>query len=141
MLQDILTTSEDTMAKAPTLDLEAMSGKQLEELIQKAAALKEERKAETIQSLRVKIQAMMEDEGLSLTEVFPPAQPTPARGRPRSTDGTRAPAKDKYKFPDGSSWTGKGRLSNVARQYLVQDGVDLEDKEAMRDGLSKYLIP
>lgn len=51
----------------------------------------------------------------------------------------RSPAKIKYRFPDGSTWTGKGRMPIAAKAYL--EGVDADDdKEARDQALAQYMV-
>lgn len=125
-------TLETDMAKAPQNSLEGMTGRELEELIQKAQTLKQERKAATIQTLREKWQAEAEDEGLELREVFPPPAPPKAPREPREP-GTRTPARIKYRHPDDPSltYTGRGRLPN----WMAED---MEKTSKTKDD---YLLP
>lgn len=142
-------TPETDMAKQPTQpSLEDLSPRELEALIERATALKTEKKAETIQALRARWQDEAEEAGITLSEVFPPSQPPskPRQTTPREP-GTRTPARIKYRFPDDTEWSGKGRIPLGARSYLIKEGVTLkdsgffEDLDAGKAALEKFLIP
>lgn len=126
MLQDTPVPTGDTeMAKAPTLNLEDMTGAQLQDLIYKAQQLRTEKKAQTIQDLRIKIQDMCEEEGVELSEVYPP--PSPTRGR-KPTESGRAPARMKYrslKDPSLQS-AGKGRPAKWLIEEMAETGKPME---------------
>jgi DNA-binding protein H-NS len=144
---DSVETLETDMAKAPQLNLEDMNGAQLQELIQKAQALKEERKAEKVQELRSRWAAECEEEGIALSDIFPPAQP-PSKPRQKAErePGTRTPARVKYRFPDDTEWSGKGRIPLGARSFLKNAGATIkesgffEDLELGKLALQKFTV-
>lgn len=133
------------MAKLP--DINDLTGKQLAELIDKARQLQLDRYDEKKQQLRNKWAAEADAEGITLGDIFPPAR---GRSQPRQSvagqPGTRTPARDKYRFPDGTTWSGKGRIPMLARPYLDKDGIKFtdtgffKDKDAGNVVLQKYLI-
>ena len=121
-------------------ELEGMSVKALQKLIADAQALIQEHRAEKIQNLKTKWQAEAEEEGLTVMEVLG------IRTRKPKGDGTRAPAKAKYKLPNGDTWSGKGRIPLALREALKgakgwnEQEATFEDKEAREKALSKFLI-
>ena len=132
---------EKQMARLP--EITELSGKQLNQLIESAEKLLKQRKATKIQEYRDKIAAELGEEGISIAEVFGTA-PKP-RGRPKG-DGSRSPAKMKYRLPDGTEWSGKGRLPVVLRDALKgaegysENDASFDSKEARAKALEKYLI-
>ena len=92
-----------------------MSGKQLQKLIADAQALQAERKAGRIQELKQKWTAEAEEEGFNLLEILGNRKDN---GRKSKADGNRSPAKMKYRLPDGSEWSGKGRIPRTLREAL-----------------------
>ena len=140
MLEEtLIETPEEDMAKAPTL--EELSGKQLIKMIADAQELLQARKQEAILGLRTKILEMCEDEGVALTDVFPPAQP-PQRAKKVNGEATPGPkAAIKYRFPDGSTWAGRGRPPQHVKDFAGADGVNGKGflSNTGKETLTKYL--
>lgn len=145
----MLDTIEEPMARKPDeerplqLDqLERLTGKQLLVVIEKCQQLLGERKATKLQELRERWQAEAEEEGLMLTDLFPPA----ARAPRKAADGTRRPAELKYRLPSGKLWGGRGRLPLEAREALAGlEGFDPETgtfdpPELRAEALKRFLI-
>ena len=124
-------------------ELEALSGKQLKKLLEDAAALQVERKEGRLQELRAKWTTEAEEEGFTMMEVIGIRKED---GRKPKTDGSRSPAKMKYRLPDGSAWSGKGRIPRALRDALKgAEGYSEKDssfdgKEARNKALEKFLI-
>lgn len=85
-----------------SIDLKKLSNSQLNDLINKAAKRKEELAVETVQKVRDRINKILNDEGLSLDEVF-----GSRRGRPKTV---KFKVKPKYRNPADPSqvWSGRG---------------------------------
>src|SRR5262245_4510194 len=117
-------------------DLKDLSVKQLRDVIASAQELINEKLEHERQEAREKVQKMANELGYSSIEEM---LGLPTR-RGRGASGSRTPAKNKYQLPDGTKWTGKGRLPLAFRPVLVDDGINLGDNAAVKKGLQKYLI-
>lgn len=84
------------------IDLKSLSQHQLNELINRAESRKHELAKENIVKVREKILAILENEGITLEQLFA------GRGPVRKT---RRPAKAKYRNPAdrGETWSGRGK--------------------------------
>ena len=124
-------------------EINNLTGRQLNHLIENAQILLAERKATKIQEYRTKLAEELGEEGISIAEVFGAASKT--RGRPKG-EGTRTPARAKYRLPDNSLWSGKGRLPLALREALKgsegysEDTATFDTKEARNKALEQYLI-
>ena len=141
MLEEVANSQEQKMVTKK--ELEGMTGKQLQKLIAEVQALQMERRAGRIQELRQKWAAEAEEEGFTVIEVLGIRK---ENGRKPKGDGTRAPAKMKYRLPDGTEWSGKGRLPLALRDALKgtegysEKDASFDSKEARAKALEKYLI-
>src|SRR5437868_4811470 len=106
MVLDTLIQPETTMA-VKSADLKGMNSKQLQKLIDDARAMQDEHRAADIQETREKWTKEAEELGLSISEILG-IKTGNGKGKPK--DGSRSPAKDKYKLPDGTLWSGKGKI-------------------------------
>lgn len=128
-------------------ELTDLSGKALQKLIADATALQQERRDGTIQEIRERWQKEAEEEGLSVLDILgiKQEQPIAKRGRPKG-NGARTPAKAKYRLPDGTDWSGKGRLPLTLRDALKgsegysEEDASFDSKEARAAALAPYLI-
>jgi DNA-binding protein H-NS len=84
------------------INLEALSHKELEDLINSAESHIKASRADTIKTTRGKIEALLASNGLTLAEVFP------TRGGKSGKTGTVAP---KYQNPSNTTqtWSGRGK--------------------------------
>jgi DNA-binding protein H-NS len=84
------------------INLEALSHKELEDLINSAESHIKASRADTIKATRSKIEALLTSNGLTLAEVFP------TRGGKGGKTGTVAP---KYQNPSNATqtWSGRGK--------------------------------
>lgn len=87
-----------------SIDLKKLSNSQLNDLISKAAKRKQELAVETVQKVRDRIGKILNDEGLSLDDVF-----GNRRGRPAKS-AVKFKVKPKYRNPADASqvWSGRG---------------------------------
>lgn len=85
-----------------SIDLKKLSNSQLNDLIQKAAKRKDELAVETVQKVRDRITKILNDEGLTMEQVF-----GMRRGRGKTV---KFKVKPKYRNPADPSqvWTGRG---------------------------------
>jgi DNA-binding protein H-NS len=86
-------------------DLEKMSQRELEDVIQRAQALKAATRDRARQELRSAIDAMLTEHGFSINEVYP------TRGGGRKSAGGSVV---RYRNPENTvqTWTGRGRKPN-----------------------------
>lgn len=121
------------------VDLTNLNGRELEAVIQEAGQLLLERRTLKIEELRTKIAGELAEEGLSVSEVLG-LEPAKVRGH------RNRPTRKKYQLPDGSLWSGKGRLPLCLREALKgAEGYDEESgnfdtKASRRAALEKFLF-
>jgi DNA-binding protein H-NS len=101
------------------IDLKSLSPKELKALIANAESHMQEARANQIQEVRKKIDALLNNSGLSLADVYP------ARGGKGGKRGTVAP---KYRNPDDPSqtWTGRGKRPLWFAAAVKRRGVTAE---------------
>jgi DNA-binding protein H-NS len=101
------------------IDLKSLSPKELKALIANAESHMQEARANQIQEVRKKIDALLSSSGLDLADVYP------ARGGKGGKRGTVAP---KYRNPDDPSqtWTGRGKRPLWFAAALKRRGVTAE---------------
>jgi DNA-binding protein H-NS len=101
------------------IDLKSLSPKELKALIANAESHMQEARANQIQEVRKKIDALLSSSGLDLADVYP------ARGGKGGKRGTVAP---KYRNPDDPSqtWTGRGKRPLWFAAALKRRGVSVE---------------
>lgn len=120
MLDNPHINPEDIMAKQERplqLDqLAHLTGKQLNDVLAETQRLLQERRGATIQAIRERWQAEVEEEGLTLSDIFPPAR-DPSKARQRASQG----AAPRYRLPTGEEWSGRGRLPQPFKLALDQD--------------------
>lgn len=97
--------------------LDGLSPKELQALIAQAQSRMESARAEHIQSVKAKIDALLKAEGLQLSEVY-----TRRGGKRGKRAGAGAP---KYRNPADASqtWTGHGKKPMWFQQALKKSGV------------------
>ena len=142
MLEEVTSTEEeaDDMAKQP--DLSELNTKQLKKVIEEAQARLKEIEATELLDVRKRLNEWVAESGFPLDVILGGQK---ASGKAKGKDG-RTPARDKYSFPDGTKWSGKGRIPLTARPHLEKDGVSFtdsgffEDKDAGKKALERYLI-
>ncbi len=111
--------------------LDGLSPKELQALIAQAQSRMESARAEHIQNVRTKIDALLKAEGLQLSEVYA------GRGGKR---GKRAGAGiPKYRNPADSSqtWTGHGKKPTWFQQALKKSGVTADSLLITRTATKK----
>ena len=124
-------------------DLKDLTSKHLKDLRGYIDEMLAERQDREKQEGRQKVQAIAEELGISIYDLV--GIQKQGKGRPKG-DGTRTPAKAKYRLPNGETWSGKGRIPLALREAL--DGAPgwdageatFEDKEARDKALSKFLL-
>ena len=105
----------------PSLQMDNMSVLELNELIERATALRDGKIGAERQAFINRIRAEAEGLGLTMQDLI--ATPKPER----KTAGGREPAAIKYKDREtGATWTGRGRMAKVFRERLDQ-GRSLEE--------------
>lgn len=122
-----------------TIDISALSAKELENLISQAKKRKTTlNKRKPAAAVRKKVVALLKAEGYSLEELFGGAAPARA-GRPAKAAKSAAPAARKARKPLGKvapkyrnpantaeTWTGRGKQPRWLAAYTAQ-GKKLED--------------
>lgn len=117
MLEELTTTNEEDMATVPKLG--ELNGRQLQKLIEDAQELQKERRSGRLQELRQKWKSEADEEGFTIQEVLGLNSARKAKG-----DGTRSPARIKYKAPDGTPFAGKGRIPHAFRKAFTANKVE-----------------
>lgn len=117
-----------------TIDISALSAKELESLISQAKKRKTTlNKRKPVAAVRKKVVALLKAEGYSLEELFAGAAPAAARaGRPAKAAKTAAPAARKARKPlgkvapkyrnpanTGETWTGRGKQPRWLAGYTA----------------------
>jgi DNA-binding protein H-NS len=127
-------------------DIETMNFKQLSAFVQQASTRMLEMREQELQTARQKVQEMCEELGVTSYQLLGIPEPQPQRGRPKGTNGSKAPARPKYLLPNGETYSGKGRIPLVLREALKDaEGWDAEmgqfdTKEARQKALEPFLI-
>ena len=141
-------TMEKIVAKKDGMreQLEAMELSELHAHVKMANEVLEAKRLVEKDDAKRRVQEMADMLGYSsIAEMLDIRQYTNGVTRKRG-DGTRTPAKAKYKLPDGSEWSGKGRLPLSLRAALDgaagydPDEAKFESKEARDEALKKFLI-
>jgi len=123
-----------------TIDISALSAKELENLISQAKKRKTTlNKRKPLAAVRKKVVALLKAEGYSLEELFGGAAPAARAGRPAKAAKSAAPAARKARKPlgkvapkyrnpanTGETWTGRGKQPRWLAAYTAQ-GKKLED--------------
>ncbi|GFZ99958.1 H-NS family nucleoid-associated regulatory protein [Dyella caseinilytica] len=110
------------------IDLKSLSPKELKALIANAESHMQDARANQIQEVRKKIDALLSSSGLSLADVYP------TRGGKGGKRGSVAP---KYRNPDDPSqtWTGRGKrplwfAAAVKRRGVTAESLLIEGAKA-----------
>lgn len=109
---------EDDMKKA---ELDAMTTKQLREVVTKANDIIQQRKEGEIIKGRALMQEIAGDLGVSLFELLGVPQPPPPRAK--KGNGTKSPAKIAFQLPGGQTWSGRGRAPQPVKDLVGASGV------------------
>ena len=123
-----------------TIDISALSAKELENLISQAKKRKTTlNKRKPLAAVRKKVVALLKTEGYALEELFGGAAPAARAGRPAKAAKSAAPAARKARKPlgkvapkyrnpanTGETWTGRGKQPRWLAAYTAQ-GKKLED--------------
>ncbi|ALN59545.1 MULTISPECIES: H-NS family nucleoid-associated regulatory protein [Lysobacter] len=123
-----------------TIDISALSAKELENLISQAKKRKTTlNKRKPLAAVRKKVVALLKAEGYALEELFGGAAPAARAGRPAKAAKSAAPAARKARKPlgkvapkyrnpanTGETWTGRGKQPRWLAAYTAQ-GKKLED--------------
>ncbi|UZW61660.1 H-NS family nucleoid-associated regulatory protein [Lysobacter enzymogenes] len=123
-----------------TIDISALSAKELENLISQAKKRKTTlNKRKPLAAVRKKVIALLKAEGYALEELFGGAAPAARAGRPAKAAKSAAPAARKARKPlgkvapkyrnpanTGETWTGRGKQPRWLAAYTAQ-GKKLED--------------
>ena len=125
---DELTPRHEEDTEMRRAELKELSLHQLIELQSYIGDLITEKTAENRKTGMERIKKIAADLGCTVEELF---LVSPKKGG-------RAAPKVKYRFPNGATWTGLGRMPKAAKEYL--DGVDTDDKDASDDALAKYMV-
>jgi DNA-binding protein H-NS len=90
------------------IDLKSLSPKELKALIANAESHMQEARESHVQEVRKKIDALLSNAGLALTDVYPAHGGKSGKGGKGGKRGTVAP---KYRNPEDASqtWTGRGK--------------------------------
>jgi DNA-binding protein H-NS len=123
---DTLTPRHDEDTDMRKSELKELSLRQLIELQSFLGDLIAEKHEAAKAEAREKIAAIAEGLGMKPQDLM------------FTTRSGRLPPKVKYRFPNGATWTGLGRIPTAAKEYL--DGIDTDDKDARDEALQKYLI-
>ncbi|QWP78567.1 H-NS histone family protein [Lysobacter sp. K5869] len=115
-----------------TIDISALSAKELENLISQAKKRKTTlNKRKPVAAVRKKVVALLKAEGYSLEELFDGAAPAARAGRPAKAAKNAAPAAKarkplgkvapKYRNPanTGETWTGRGKQPRWLAAYTA----------------------
>ena len=104
------------------IDLKTLSPKELQSLIANAEAHMQEAKTTQVQEIRKKIDTLLNNAGLSLSDVYP------TRGGEVSKAGKRAAVAPKYRNPEDPSqtWSGRGKRPLWMVAVLKRRGVTLD---------------
>ena len=113
--------TEAEQLQQPSLQMDNMSVPELNELIERATAIRDGKIGAERQAFISRIRAEAEGLGLTMQDLITPLKPE------RKTAGGREPATVKYKDHEtGATWTGRGRMAKVFRERLDQ-GRSLEE--------------
>ena len=105
----------------PSPQMDNMSVPELNELIERATAIRDGKIGAERQAFINRIRAEAEGLGLTMQDLITTPKPE------RKTAGGREPAAVKYKDHEtGATWTGRGRMAKVFRERLDQ-GRSLEE--------------
>lgn len=116
-----------------TIDISALSAKELESLISQAKKRKTTlNKRKPVAAVRKKVVALLKAEGYSLEELFSGAAPAARAGRPAKAAKTASPAARKARKPlgkvapkysnpanTGETWTGRGKQPRWLAAYTA----------------------
>lgn len=107
------------------IDLKSLSPKELQTLIANAEAHMQEAKTNQVQDVRKKIDALLNNAGLTLADVYP--MRGGKAGKPGRT-GKRGSVAPKYRNPDDPSqtWTGRGKQPLWFAAAIKKRGVTAE---------------
>lgn len=118
------------------LNLEALSPKELQDLIITAQSKMKAAQANHVQAVRTKIDTLLKTSGLSLDEVYP-------TGRRKGTKaGKKSSVAPKYRNPANpeQTWSGRGKRPHWLAGALKKRGVALESF-LIEGGASKKVAP
>lgn len=102
-----------------SIDLNSLSIRELEVLIESALALIETKRAEARVSARAEIEKIAADAGVSVEELLG----LNAR-KPKKVDSVKKPVADKYRNPKDftQTWTGRGKRPRWLQEMLDRGG-------------------
>ena len=105
------------------IDLKSLSPSQLQALIANAESQMHEARANHVQDVRKKIDALLASSGLALDEVYP------TRGRASKGAGKRSAVAPKYRNPENpaETWSGRGRQPLWLAHALKRRGTSIEN--------------
>jgi DNA-binding protein H-NS len=105
------------------IDLKSLSPSQLQALIANAESQMHEARANHVQDVRKKIDALLASSGLSLDEVYP------SRGRASKGAGKRSAVAPKYRNPENpaETWSGRGRQPLWLAHALKRRGSSIDN--------------
>ena len=112
-----LVQESEQVAKAPMLNIDDLSTKQLKELIVRAEARIKEVQKDEMQATRAKLNELIASSGFDVSDLFPG---TRGRGRPKGSGSSKSSSGAKYRSPrdPNLTWTGKGRQPNWIKDEL-----------------------
>src|SRR5579875_853909 len=123
------------------IDLKTLSPKELQSLIANANAQMQEAKSSQILDLRKKIDALLNNAGLSLDDVYPTRGGRAGRG---GKGGKRGVVPPKYRNPEDPSqtWTGRGKrplwfVAALKKRGVTAESLLIDGAVARKAGPSK----
>lgn len=117
------------------IDLKSLSPSQLQALISNAESQMHEARANHIQDVRKKIDALLGNSGLTLADVYP------TRGRAGKGTGKRSSVAPKYRNPENpaETWSGRGRQPLWLAHALKRRGTSIDS--FLIEGATKAKAP
>jgi DNA-binding protein H-NS len=103
------------------INLDTLSHAELQALIESAEAQMSSARKNHVQEVRAKMDALLQNAGLTLDEVYP-------RRGSKSTSGTKSVVAPKYRNPDNAAqtWSGRGKRPLWFVEALKKRGVTME---------------
>lgn len=117
------------------IDLKSLSPSQLQALIANAESQMHEARANHVQDVRKKIDALLGNSGLTLADVYP------TRGRAGKGTGKRSSVAPKYRNPENpaETWSGRGRQPLWLAHALKRRGTSIDS--FLIEGATKAKAP
>ncbi|MBU8541758.1 H-NS histone family protein [Falsiroseomonas tokyonensis] len=97
------------MASNASIDLDALSVKQLTDLIHAAEAKRQEKTQGERAALLEEMTRRAEELGLTIEELV---ETRASKRTPKTRQDTRSKVAAKFRGPNGEEWTGRGRMPN-----------------------------